>query len=322
MLKYKPLIEENYNLKISHIQQIQGGWSALAYRIISENGNFFLKAFDKHRHTTKECVHKIDDYMPVVMALAENRHLCEKISVPILTVSGKYKVENDDFVFIVFPFIDGETPKNHKLSEHELGCLAEIISELHSYRETDFSSFAHKETFDASICEKLLRIMNQECLSDIGLCDIFSQYKSFLLNGIAEIKRLSEDLRRANLDFTLCHTDLHGWNILLADKLILLDWEGLKLAPAEADLFAFSEGFILDYAWKHFFASYKKARPNYYVNQNAITFYRLHRRLEDIFEFAESILFDGLSEEDIIASLDCLNRECSALSMDLMLGKG
>ena len=315
LLKHKALLEKNYGLIINSIEQIQGGWSALAYKIISEKGDFFLKAFDKHRHTAQVWINKIDEYIPTVMTLSKNSRLREKISTPIFTVDGGYKVETDDSVFIVYPFVEGKTPGNSKLSAYEQEYLAEIIAELHSYTESDFSQLKNKEDFDVSICENLSQEMTQECLSDVDLCNVLSEYKVWLQYGITEMKRLAASLSIANLDFVLCHTDLHGWNLLQAGTLVLLDWEGLKLAPAEADLFAFSEGFFFDYAWKNFFASYKKARPNYLVNQDALTFYRLRRRLEDILEFAKGILFDGLSENERATSMDHLTRECIALQM-------
>ena len=137
-MKHKAFIEKCYDLQITGIQQVQGGWAALAYRIHSNKGDFFLKAFDKHRHTAQEWIQKIDEYMPILMTLGENNRLNGKISVPILTINGSYKVENEDCVFIVFPFVEGETPGSEKLSVYEQECLAEIIAELHSYKESNF----------------------------------------------------------------------------------------------------------------------------------------------------------------------------------------
>jgi len=315
VLKHKALIEKKYGLAIKSIEQIQGGWSALAFKIISEKGDFFLKAFDKRRHTAQVWINKIDEYIPIVMALSKNNRLREKISTPILTVDDAYKVETDDSVFIVYPFIEGETPGNNRLSVYEQEYLAEIIAELHLYTELDFSQLKNKEDFDVSICENLLQVMTQDGLSDVDLCNVFLHYKECLQYSMTEMKRLAISLSAANLDFVLCHTDLHGWNLLQADTLVLLDWEGLKLAPAEADLFAFSEGFFFDYAWERFFTYYKKDRPNYTINQDALMFYRLRRRLEDILEFAKGILFDGLSKDERTISMNHLTRECIALQM-------
>ena len=313
VLKHKNIIERRYDIQIKSMQEIQGGWSALAYRVIAENGVFFLKAYEKHKHTAKAWINKIDEYMPVVMTLRENKKLCGRIVVPVLTVDSKYKIEDDDYVFILFPFINGSTPGNDNLTEDEQICLAEIIAELHMYKESDFQSYKNKEDFNTGICVKLSQLITQGCFQDTGLHDVFTQYSECLLDNIAEMNRLAKKLSCEKLEFVLCHTDLHGWNVLQAEPLVLLDWEGLKIAPAEADLFSFSEGFFFDYAWKTFLEFYQKDRPDYIINQDALTFYRLRRRLEDILEFAESVLFDELTMDERNISIDYLKKECIAL---------
>ena len=313
MLKFKNIIEKSYNTQICSMQQIQGGWSALAYRIRLAKGDFFLKVYEKHRHTAKEWISRIDEYMPVLIALNGNDRLRGKIVAPVLTADGKYKVENDDYVFILFPFIEGNTPGSDKLTEDEQRCLSEIVAELHSYKESDFPLLKNREDFDTKICEDLSQLIFQEDLQDTYLKNALIQYQEYLYCGMDEMKGLAQTLCDERPEFVLCHTDLHGWNLLQAEQLVLLDWEGLKLAPAEADLFSFSEGFFYDYAWNAFTAGYQNVRPDYSLNKNAMAFYRVRRRLEDILEFARSILFDGLSEDEKDISMNHLRRECIAL---------
>jgi thiamine kinase-like enzyme len=43
-------------------------------------------------------------------------------------------------------------------------------------------------------------------------------------------------MKAGNHAMQLCHTDAHGWNLMQNQNLMLIDWEGLKLAPVEADL--------------------------------------------------------------------------------------
>ena len=58
-----------------------------------------------------------------------------------------------------------------------------------------------------------------------------------LEQSIDRVEGLSEILRRSNPKMALCHTDIHNWNLMQRDEqLVLIDWEGLKLAPVKADL--------------------------------------------------------------------------------------
>lgn len=99
------------------------------------------------------------------------------------------------------------------------------------------------------------------------------------------------------------------WN----GNLILIDWEGLSLAPVEADLFSFTDGFFFDYAQELFFSAYQQGQTGYRIDENALAFYRLRRRLEDISEFACSLAYDELSAAETSQSLTALQNECEAL---------
>lgn len=62
-------------------------------------------------------------------------------------------------------------------------------------------------------------------------------------------------------------------------------------------------------------AIYRAAHKDYQVNIDAMQFYRLRRRLEDIHEFVESILFDDFSQDDINRPLRYLKQECELLNI-------
>ncbi|NLG24075.1 MAG: hypothetical protein GX558_01860 [Clostridiales bacterium] len=60
-------------------------------------------------------------------------------------------------------------------------------------------------------------------------------------------------------------------------------------------------------------AAYRALHNGYQVNADAMRFYRLRRRLEDIQAFVESVLLDNLAPDDVDRSLRCLKRECDLL---------
>ncbi|MEL7624981.1 MAG: hypothetical protein AAGU12_15560 [Clostridiales bacterium] len=62
--------------------------------------------------------------------------------------------------------------------------------------------------------------------------------------------------------------------------------------------------------------AYYNMHKDYKINAEAMRFYRLRRRLEDIHEFIESILFDGLAQEDLNQSLYYLKQECELLTIE------
>ncbi|WP_333648516.1 aminoglycoside phosphotransferase family protein [Lacrimispora sp.] len=315
MDKYMDKILYNeYGIRVQSLQQVPAGWSASAWKVHSDCGDYFLKVYDKHKPSTKSWVARIDSYMPVVLWLYENTKLQKKMIAPILTKDGDYKIEDSSFIYMVFPFIQGSTLCNEKLKPEQIDEIAQIISELHLYgAEIPVPANSLIENFDVSFCMILInRLKNIH--GSVYLQEVLKPYITELIQAIEELQSMARWLQNSQMRYTLCHTDIHGWNLIQSENLLLIDWEGLKLAPVEADLFSFTETFFFGYAWDEFIASYRGVHKDYEINADAMHFYRLRRRLEDISEFVESILFDNLEQDDMSQSLNYLKKECELLN--------
>jgi len=110
-------------------------------------------------------------------------------------------------------------------------------------------------------------------------------------------------LRRHPPPLVLCHTDIHGYNVIVnGDQTHLLDVEGLKLAPPEHD-FMF---WVDDAAWPEILASYQAVRPGVIPDPHLIRFYQERRLLEDVYDYLEQLVVEQVSPElhaEICASL-------------------
>ncbi|SFB07753.1 hypothetical protein SAMN04488072_106224 [Lentibacillus halodurans] len=94
------------------------------------------------------------------------------------------------------------------------------------------------------------------------------------------------------------------------EQLVLIDWEGLKLAPVEADLM-----FLVDKPYFHtFLKMYQKTHQNFKLNPDALHFYQGRRKLEDIGEFMEQLLFDSLNEQERVVTMNYLKEELRTIS--------
>src|SRR5699024_11023937 len=127
---------------------------------------------------------------------------------------------------------------------------------------------------------------------------------------IQTVEELSQNLKNGDLRMALCHTDLHNWNLMqFGNQLMLIDWEGLKLALPEADLM-----FLVDKPYfNEFLSIYRKTHPTLSINRDAMAFYQGKRRLEDIWEFIEQLLFDEQNEEERIVTMNYLREELKEL---------
>src|SRR5690606_14744434 len=122
---------------------------------------------------------------------------------------------------------------------------------------------------------------------------------------------LSNVLRTKTVNFCICYTDIHHWNIISEEqRLYLLDWGGIKVAPQEADISSISQQPYFDIYLK----KYTEFNHDYQVNNTALQYYLLSRKLLDVFEFIEQLQFDELSPEEYEINLTYLEKEITTIS--------
>lgn len=305
------MLWSEYGIQALSLQAVPSGWSASAWKVRSGRGDFFLKVYDKYKPSTRSWIARIGSYMPVVLWLHENTELRGKMTAPLLTKDGAYKWEDEASLCMVFPFIAGQPIGGGKLNPVQIRELAQIAAQLHAYGAgIPVPTESLQETFGVSFCAEL------EHMRPSGkLKAALAPYQDTILQKAESLEEMAAALRGSQMRYALCHTDIHGWNLMQADRLVLIDWEGLKLAPVEADLFSLTETFFFADAWEVFLPVYRAAHKDYQVNPLAMRFYRLRRRMEDIQAFAQSILMDHLSQDDMDRPLRCLRRECELLGV-------
>ena len=303
------VLSQQYGADNAQLTEVQPGWSALAFRVETGGKDYFLKVYDKTRYTSQIWIQGIDGYMPTVMWLGECTSLRGKIPHVIPTVSGGYKYEDDERVYILFDWIDGATPRDEPLTQPQLASLAGIIAQLHSITEhIPTSSSIMRERYDIPFYKSLMsRAQNADD-------NIPSEYLQVIIEKLHQLSEVSLALPAMNLPFTLCHNDIHGWNVITqGDGLILLDWEGLCFAPREADLFMFKYERYWGQRWDEFYDEYKKINPHPEISETAMRFFQLRRRLNDVDEFINNIVLDNEKDDVIEEAKRILIRECRLL---------
>lgn len=309
MNKIKHILKTQFGVECTDLAEIHGGLSAMNYKIKTDVKTFFLKVYDKKKAQASLWTENINGYMPILMWLNENTKLQGRIVRPIKTNKGDYRFDDDENVFLLFDYIEGETV-GKTLTYAQILEAADIMACLHSSNEIPVNTEKIKEYFSVPFCFSLEHFFAENYLtSPVDVKAILQPCLEQLIAKNNEVKSLSEKVKQKKIKMVLCHTDAHGWNLIQSEHLVLVDWEGIKLAPAEADLTMFTKKEYWDIFIKH----YNKLRPEFILDNDLFSFYILRRKIEDIWAFMESILFDNQSDDQRKRDLSFLSKCCYTL---------
>lgn len=204
---------------------------------------------------------------------------------------------------ILYPFIEGINGFETELSDEQKRILGRALGAIHSahlppelkrqipqeifspnYRESmkSFQSQVENQIYDEPVAVKLAE---------------FIKSKRDVINQLIErAGTLASELQAKPLEFSLCHTDIHGGNMLIGENgdFYIVDWDDPILAPKERDLMFIGGG--IDNIWKTkqdealFYEGYRETESNL----AALAYCRYERIIVDLVEFCNQLL---LSDE-------------------------
>ncbi len=301
------ILAECYGIGGANIFKVQGGFCADAFKISLNDKAYFLKRYDKKRPVAEKYSKLIDVYAPILCYLSET-NMSDCVPKSILTTDGKNFCEDSNYKYLLYEYIDGTTIAEDKLTKLQTLKLGKIVGMLHSalYPKGEIPKSLY-EDFSIEFNDKLSEFI----YSDINEHQFLNPYISELKKLTKITTTLSEKAKICNAPYVLCHTDIHNWNLIQTDEdLILIDWEGIKYAPKEADFFALTN---IPYK-EDFINEYRKYNAAYELNQTILDFYNCRRKSEDIWEFIEKLLYENLSHEEKTVTIDCIVEECCSIA--------
>lgn len=192
------------------------------------------------------------------------------INIPesIKTRENKYFHEEQNYIFMLSKFIEGSHPA-YEPNELKSAKLANILTKLHAINIKEYPQIK-RENFDISYALGIKKWLNITTSED----EITQKMLDKLIQEKTLIELQSKFLNNAP-EFVLTHGDGHHFNILQNEtELFLLDWENLKIAVAERDLWHYDDSPLLN--------DYLKINPNFTINYELFRFYQLQRFLEDL----------------------------------------
>ena len=283
-------VQQEYGLPVADLNFLPLGadMGTAVYRLVTEDGKaYFLKLRKGFQDIT------------VTVPLFLQSQGIQEIIRPVETKAKRGWADFGEYKMILYPFIEGKDGFERELTDHHRKTLGRALRRIHSaelpqelrklipqetfspqWREslTSFQALAENQAFDDSTAAKLAAFMKSR--------------RKEINHLIERTQELASEVQPRTPELALCHTDIHGGNILIRDDggFYIVDWDNPLLAPKERDLMFIGGG--IDEIWKSereeavFYEGYGEPE----INPAALAYYRYERVIEDLAVIAEQLL--------------------------------
>lgn len=306
------LLASEYGIVSGRALPVAGGFSTkAAYRVAADDGmEYFLKVYDRTLPTTRFSVERMDLYMPVLDWLSRTPALRGRILTPVPARNGAFKAQTAGEAYALFLYVPGSAPGIDGMSRAQTVELAQTLALLHEAGDgVPFDTPGLAEDISLPFLGRLSQFLDDMGAGLPALTRQIAPHVGLLRAAISEAQRLRDTVRQGHSPLVLCHGDAHGNNVIQAERLVLADWEDLRWAPAEADLFI--------HAWHPhadtLLGAYAAARRGYRVNAELLHFYVLRRRIEDIWVDIQRLTEEAPGEAEAAALLGYVRQSVESL---------
>jgi spectinomycin phosphotransferase len=283
-------LQDEYNLRVASLTFLPLGadTNSAVYRIVSQDEiAYFLKLRKGFNEITV-----------TVPRFLKSQGVKEIISL-FETKSQKGWADFGDYKMILYPFIEGKDGFEMELSDHHLRNLGVALKAIHSAQvPPELKQQIPQETYSAQFRESMKSFQEQVEYKTFEdpfakkLAEFIKTKRAEITKLIERAQELAAELQTKHLEFVLCHTDIHGGNMMISDKneLYIVDWDAPILAPKERDLMFIGGG--IDWIWKSereeavFYEGYGKTD----ISLSVLAYYRYERIVQDLVAYCEALL--------------------------------
>jgi len=290
-------LRDEYNLHISSLTFLPLGadMGTAVYRVVASDGTVYFLKLRKG----------FDEISVTVPFFLKSQGIKEIIS-PIETKFNQGWADFGEYKMILYPFIEGKNGFETELTDDHKRTFGAALKGIHSAQlPPELKKQIPKETFSPKYRASMMSIQEQ-VENQIYVEPIAAKLAEFIKSKRNEIDHLIEraevlafEIQSKSLDFVLCHTDIHGGNVLMSkggqpsaptEDLYIVDWDAPLLAPKERDLMFIGGG--IDTIWKSkrdeavFYEGYGKTDIDFAV----MAYYRYERVIEDLVAYGEQLL--------------------------------
>lgn len=230
-------LNTDYGIKVARLTFLPIGAdiNASVYKVEAhDQSSYFIKLKRGHHH----------DISAAIIAQLHDAGI-QQIIPPIKTNHGQPIQHIDDFTLIVSPFVEGQDGFSRDLTDDQWVTLGKVMRQIHEIDVPPPIQLMIRHEDYSPKCREAVRWLYARIESEPSTDEISSKLMTFMKNHATVIHRLvdrAEQLGKQIQDqlpeFVLCHSDIHGGNVLIDgnDIIYMVDWDDPIMAPKERDL--------------------------------------------------------------------------------------
>jgi len=232
----------------------------------------------------------------------------DAVMAPLPTRTQQLSVQDHGFDWALYPFFDGVDGFTRTLADRQWTALGTALNAIHHTTLPEpLLATLPRESYSHQWREGVRRYQRR-FINGVAGDDLVKRFLAFWDAHDEEIdsivyrsEQLASILLEQSLPQVLCHSDLHAGNVLLGDgdRVCIVDWDTLILAPKERDLMFIGGG--VGGVWNQargealFFQGYGTKEA---VDALALAYYRHERIVRDLLEFCDQMFDPQASRED------------------------
>lgn len=290
---------------------LPGGYVAYVHKIVGNDDVMCVaKTYDDTRPITQMIIPTLERLSRATQWLATQPGINGRIVAPLLSVDGTVSVREGIYTTVLFPFIDGVTPRKQPLTEAQLGNLVDTVARIHALDPRHSAlAMVPREQFSPLWIDEIEPALHRIAQPNHPINAVLHERCEGLRATFSSFRELCTSLARIVHPFVLCHTDIHGHNVVIRDDIpLLIDWEGMIIAPPEHDLMFWTE----DNQWPVVWKRYQLFHPNATIDPRRLRYYQMRRHFEDLIQDIQRIERehpDAESMSVLLESIDVISTE-------------
>lgn len=283
-------LRANYGIAASlTLLPIGADMNASVYKAETQSGqSYFVKLKRGHRY----------DMSVAILALLQNAAI-QQIIPPIKTTNGELTQHISNSTLTVYPFVNGQNGFCYSLTDEQWTVLGKVLRQVHEFDvPSSVKDLIRKEAYSdkwRKAVRSLYSHINGNLNGDettLKLQSFMREHRELINHLVNRAEVLSQKIQEQSAEFVLCHSDIHGGNVLIDESgsIFIVDWDDPIMAPKERDLMFIGGG--VANVWNNpreeefFYKGYGKTE----INRTILAYYRHERIVEDIAEYGQALL--------------------------------